>query len=138
MEEPFLDRYCPGEERICTLNQTLPPVLLVEDDEDMIDVLQWSLEGVVRVFVARTVQEAEEAFGKGEFAAIIMDGHVKGDEPITVRLVRQMRLLKPRLKIIATSGDEVLRRQLMAAGCSESCEKFRVPEKLKKLMNQAA
>jgi CheY-like chemotaxis protein len=119
--------YCPGVERVSLLN--MPLVLIVEDDEDIIDVLELSLE-FVRVVVARTVQEAEEALQKHEFNAVVMDGHVKGSEPVTIRLVRLIRFLKPHLRIIATSSDDKLLQQLMAAGCSESCKKYEVPEKL--------
>jgi DNA-binding NtrC family response regulator len=106
-----------------------PKVLIVEDDENLIEVYLICLESL-QVIVARTVREAEEAFTQHEFAAVVVDGHVKGDEPITVRLVRQMRFARPGLKIIANSSDDQLQKQLLAAGCSESCSKTAVLEKL--------
>lgn len=116
---------------------SLPKVLIVEDDEGLIETYEICLD-FVQVLIARTVREAEEAFTKHEIAVVVMDGHVKGDEPITVRLVRQMKSLRPELKIIANSSDDRLQKKLLEAGCSMSCKKDTVPEKLLKMFVRAA
>jgi len=109
-------------------------VLIVEDDESLIEVYHLCLEEFVRLIVARTVKEAEKVFSEYEFAAVVVDGHVKGPEPITVRLVRQMRYAKPGLKIIANSSDDQLQGLLLEAGCSESCRKYALPERLQSIL----
>jgi len=119
------------------LNGSLPKVLIVEDDEDLIE-LYLALLDFVSPVVARTVLEAEEAFEKHEFVAVVMDGHVKGSEPITIRLVRQMKSLRPELKIIANSSDDRLQMKLLEAGCSERCKKETVVEQLLRMFVRAA
>lgn len=98
-------------------------VLVVEDDPRYSDI--WtdylSCHDGIQVMLAASQEAAERYYGAhSDLDLVIMDGRVPkgGRQSTTLELTRKMRAERPKLRIIAASGDEALQDQLMEAGCA--------------------
>lgn len=98
-------------------------VLIIEDDPLWHDLWGIKLKNRVVIIKATSIEEAEERFAANpDIAAIAVDACVPGKKPTTLPLVRKIRgtFGGP---MIAISGEEGYRKNLMDAGCDYQCVK---------------
>jgi len=109
-------------------------ILIVEDNRDVQMFYKDLLIGL-EIVCAFTVEEARQAFmDNSNFAAIVMDACVPGDEPTTPPLVRDFRKTF-KGPMIATSSDDGYNNELMAAGCDYKSFKYNLHQTLLQILH---
>jgi CheY-like chemotaxis protein len=105
-------------------------VLVVEDDRDIQAVYTEyfiTASPSIKILSAYTTTEGKRLFRTHPGAdAIVMDGNMPGSIT-TVELVHFMRRTY-RGPIFATSNDEAMQGELLAAGCDLHCKKHELPQ----------
>lgn len=117
------------------------PVLIVEDQRECWRPLKAELltSGLfARVLIAQNISEAESRLENlGSLAAVLMDACLRGDEPDTLDLTREMRETYDGI-IIAMSRDPAYRQRQLHAGCSHETSKENAAAYLIDLMLRSA
>ena len=114
---------------------TAPKVLIVEDNEGWWKLWGHALHPRVRGFVAESLEKAETMLPHlSDFALIVVDACVPGDDPNSMPLVRRIRAEGYRGPIIASSSVEKFRKLLLDAGCSHEVPKEEVPRLVVELL----
>ncbi|MBI4149277.1 response regulator [Candidatus Woesearchaeota archaeon] len=112
-------------------------VLIVEDEEGLYLVM-WRRtlgDAAVTLLSAPSIAEARQLFAANpDIAAIAVDACVPGREPNTLSLVQEFRQTFHG-PMIAISGNEDYRQQLIQAGCSHECSKHLLPKTLREVLN---
>ena len=114
--------------------EQMKKVLIVEDETYKYDKWRQALDSKVVLIFAPSIKEAEEQFvANTDIAAIVMDACVPGDSPTTLPLVRKFRqtFTGP---MIAISGLDVYRYQLIQAGCDHESTKDSMPAKVLEIL----
>jgi DNA-binding response OmpR family regulator len=112
-----------------------PRVLVVDDDRGVHAKLRRALSDKVMLISALSIKTAKEKFAKNpDVAAIVMDACVPGNSSTTLPLVCEIRktFTGP---MIAASGSEHYRQQLLRAGCNYESEKDALPAKILSVLN---
>ena len=110
-------------------------ILIVEDDTYYYNEWRLELEGMVVLIFASSIKEAEQQFTTNpDLSVIVMDACVPGDRPTTPPLVQKFRetFSGP---MIAISGSEQYRNQLMQAGCDHKSTKEEMSAKVKEVLH---
>jgi len=111
-------------------------ILIVEDNSEMQDLYQFFLGGHT-VFRALTVAKARNFFNdhQDQIAVIVLDGHMGLDDPerTTLEFALHARRMGFRGPMIACSGDEGLRANLLERGCSHTVPKDKVGDLIEEL-----
>jgi len=112
-------------------------VLFVEDQARFHDSWKAALNGPVDIFTAVSILEAEEALTTHpDIAVIVMDAQLPEYTGSLVVRIRMQRNFSGHM--IAASGNELLRRALVRAGCNHECEKDHVPNKVREILELQA
>jgi DNA-binding NarL/FixJ family response regulator len=111
-----------------------PKILIVEDDEALQSCFELELQDSARILAAFSLQQARKQFAQNpDIAIIVMDACVPGNHPTALPLVREFREQFQGL-IIAVSSIDHYRKELLAAGCDQECDKSDVGETVLRLL----
>ncbi len=108
-------------------------ILIVEDDLDIQMLYKECLETLEIVSAFTKAQALEEFVNNPDFAAIVMDACVPGNEVNTLGLVYRFRRTFNG-PMIATSSEPNYNDKLMKAGCDHKSEKHALPQKLREIL----
>jgi CheY-like chemotaxis protein len=113
-----------------------PIVLIVEDDSLLQETYADLLGNHIQLYAAFTIEDALSYFDLHQhtLVAIVVDACVPGNTPNTLPVVRHIRESGFAAPIMATSSNPDYREQLVAAGCSHSCEKKDVAKVLMQIL----
>jgi hypothetical protein len=112
------------------IEESLPIVLVVEDDPSYHRDYVKALEGKAQILSAFTLEEGQQQFRENfnRISVIVLDACVPGDWPTTPPLSREFRQAGFKGPMVAASSIHQYRRQLMEAGCDiDSNGKGNVP-----------
>lgn len=112
------------------VSSTRKRILIVEDKQRHYTRWQAALDEVAECTIATSIDEARDAFARGQFDLIILDACVPGDHPTTPPLAREFRetFSGP---MVAASSSYGYCEMLRHAGCDYFVDhrgKLAVPE----------
>lgn len=112
-------------------------VLIVEDEPMILGLYKTLMAQKAQVICAESLKEAHDLFHdhRDEISVIAMDACVPGKKPNTLNLTRMIRedygFKGP---MVAISGREDFRKELLKAGCNYECEKRDLHKKIAEIL----
>jgi two-component system KDP operon response regulator KdpE len=99
--------------------ESLPVVLIVEDDPNILKLLRYVLKKFpVRIAEAATIAQAREAVGRGSIAMALLDYMLP--DGLSTELIKYLKAhTSARVIMVTARGEAEVRKECMGQGCDD-------------------